>query len=143
MGSIESWSGLFWKIIRKVLHNYSNSLNLYNVAERSSNTTVGNGVLVETGNEKFTFPAHILHKTFKLVISCCCCLAVYSEEMYQNEGLCFLMKSYLFSDVLTVGTIDSRLLTSLIAGYQLLMTALLDSKPLIFLNRYFLGRLLV
>ena len=85
MGSIESWSGLLWKkIIRKVLLDYSNSLNLYNVAELSSNKTVGNGVQVETENEKFTFRTHVLHKTFKLVISCCCCLAVYSEEMYQN-----------------------------------------------------------
>ena len=44
--------------MRKVLLNYSNLLNLYNVAEQSSNRTVGNGVQVETGNEKFTFRAH-------------------------------------------------------------------------------------
>ena len=46
-----------WKYklaLLELLSDYSNSSNLYNMAELSSNGTGENGVQVETENEKFT-----------------------------------------------------------------------------------------
>ena len=51
-----------------LLRNYSNSFNLYNVAEQFRNRSGRSGVL---------------HKTLNLVISCCC-FAEDGKEMYQN-----------------------------------------------------------
>ena len=66
-----------------VLHDYSNSFNLYNVVELSSNRTGGNGVQVETENEKFTVkcsrsPQNLEYGHFVLL------LAEYGEEMCPN-----------------------------------------------------------
>ena len=83
-----------------LLREYSNSFNLYNVTELSSNRTGGNGVQVETENENLPSCAQVLHKTLNLVISRYC-LANYSEEMYQNLirtycAIVFLIKSVCF-----------------------------------------------
>ena len=43
-----------YKFALRVLRDYSNSFNLYNVAELSSNRTGGNGIQVETEIKKIT-----------------------------------------------------------------------------------------
>ena len=65
------------------LGDYSNLLNLYNVAKLSSNRTGGNGVQVETEMKNLTSHTRLLHKTLNLVISRCC-FAEGGKEMYQN-----------------------------------------------------------
>ena len=66
-----------------LLGEYSNSFNLYNVAELSNNRTGGNGFQVEVENENLPSCGHVLDKTLNLVISRCF-LAEHGEEMYQN-----------------------------------------------------------
>ena len=79
-----------------LLRDYSNSYNLYNVAEPSSDRIGGNGVYVETENEKFTVVCSFsfFHKTLNLAISLCF-LAKFGEEMYQNRRLSSFLTSLL------------------------------------------------
>ena len=83
-----------------VLRGYSNSFNLYNVADLSWNRIGRNGVQTETENGKFSRSpqnlrkgrkmknspscAHVLQKTLNLVISRSCCFADDGKEMYKN-----------------------------------------------------------
>ena len=66
-----------------LLRDYSNSFNLYNVAELSSHRTSGNDVQAEAENENLLSCPNILHKTLNLIISRCC-LAEYNEERCEN-----------------------------------------------------------
>ena len=66
-----------------LLRNYSNSFNLYNVAELSRNRTCGNGVQAEAENEKFTVMCSRSPQNLEFVILRCC-LAKYGEETFQN-----------------------------------------------------------
>ena len=53
----------------ELLRNYSNSFNLYNVAELSRNRIVRKGVQVKTENKNAPSCANVLHKTLNLIIS--------------------------------------------------------------------------
>ena len=67
-----------------VLRGYSDSFNLYNVAELSSGTElVGAAFKLSQGIKNVPSCTHVLYKTLNLVISRCC-FAKDGEEMYQN-----------------------------------------------------------
>ena len=74
-----------------LLRDYYNLLNLYNVAELSSNRTDGNGIQVESENEKCIImcsrsPQNLEFGNFTLLFG-----RDYGEEMYQDivQGVCF------------------------------------------------------
>ena len=87
MGSIESWSGLFWKkIIRKVL-NYSNSLNLYNVADPVTEQ-LGTASKLRQGMKNLpsvlTFSTKLPNESFYVVVVWLCtvkkCTKIYNTS---------------------------------------------------------------
>ena len=94
------------------LRDYSNSFNLFNVAELFSNRTGGNGLLVSTENEKFTvMHSQVLHKTLNLVISSFIFFFIFVVVLPRTAKKCikicparakpsFCSLSLLFTDVL-------------------------------------------
>ena len=83
-----------------LLHDYSNSFNLYDVAKLSSNKTGGNGVQVQTENEKFTVvcsrsPQDLEFGHFTLLFGRVRRRNVPKFKTH-IQGLCFRIKSHCF-----------------------------------------------
>ena len=85
------------------LRDYSNSFNLYNVAELSSNRTGGNGVQVETEIKKFTVMCSRSPQNFEFGYF----TFLFGRARWRNvpkfithvQGLCFSHFILLFCDV--------------------------------------------
>ena len=81
-----------------LLCNYSNSFNLYNVDELSSNRTCGKGIQVETENKKITVMWSRSPQNLQFVMLRCC-LAEHGEEMYRNLHVKRTCKAFVFLSI--------------------------------------------